>query len=124
MALYRGFSTVGRQGKFRVVDFELAKQDLINHLQISRGEKLMNADFGTSIWSFIFENNTRDLKSTLIQEVRRVVDSDPRLKLVSLELVDYEYGIVVDLQVLFTGTVNPVNLKLAFESGTNTVSFL
>jgi phage baseplate assembly protein W len=124
MSLYRGFSTVGRTGKYKLVDFELAKQDLINHLQISRGEKLMNPKFGTSLWNMIFENKTADFRAAIIQEMRRVVESDPRLKLVSIDLVEYEQGVVIELSVLFTGAVTPVDLRLSFEAGSNTVSFL
>ena len=46
---YKGFSTVGRNQKFRLTDFDLVKQDLINHFNIRKGEKLMNPNFGTVI---------------------------------------------------------------------------
>ena len=48
---YKGFSTNNRSKKFRVTDFELVKQDLINHFNIRKGEKLMNPNFGTIIWN-------------------------------------------------------------------------
>ena len=52
---YKGFSTIGQTGKFRLTDFDLVKQDIINNFQIRKGEKLMNPDFGTIIWNIIHE---------------------------------------------------------------------
>lgn len=122
MTIYKGFSTVGRSFKFRVTDFELAKQDLINHLQIGKGEKLMNADFGTTIWAMLFENMTEDLRIELTGEIQRVVESDPRLRLVNINVVEFDKGIQVELDVIYQGDSNPVSLSLAFETATQTVT--
>lgn len=122
MTTYKGFSTVGDRTKFRVTDFELAKQDLINHLQISKGEKLMNADFGTTIWTMLFENMTEDLRLELVAEIKRVVESDPRLKLSNINVVEFEKGIQVELDILYTGHLSPVSLTLSFETAAQTVT--
>lgn len=121
MARYKGFSTVGRFFKFRVTDYELAKQDLINHLQMSKGEKVMNPDFGTIIWSLLFENRTQELRNEIIAEMIRVVSYDPRLKLINVDLVEFEHGIQIEMDVLYTGEVAPVRLTLEFERDTATV---
>ncbi|CAB4130357.1 baseplate wedge subunit [uncultured Caudovirales phage] len=115
MSRYRGFSTVGRQFKFRLTDFDLAKQGLINHLQISKGEKLMNPEFGSSIWSMIFENMTSDLTSEIVAEVSRIVKLDPRLTLNDISIVEYEHGLQVNLALTYVGEIQPSLLKLSFE---------
>ena len=74
--LYRGFSTVAANKKFKLTDLDLVKQDLINHFHIKKGEKLMNPDFGTVIWSLLFENLTDDVKSVLTEDVKRIVSYD------------------------------------------------
>jgi phage baseplate assembly protein W len=122
MTTYKGFSTVGRNFKFRLTDFELAKQDFINHLQIGKGEKLMNANFGTSIWDMLFENMTEDLRIELTNEITRVAQYDPRLKLTNINVVEFDKGIQVELDVLYQGDINPVLLSLAFETATRTVT--
>lgn len=122
MTTYKGFSTVGRRFKYRLTDFELAKQDLINHLQIGKGEKLMNADFGTTIWSMLFENMTEDLRFELVAEIKRVVEYDPRLTLTNINVVEFEKGIQVELDILYTGSINPVSLALSFETATQSVT--
>lgn len=124
MATYKGFSTVGRRFKYRVNDFELAKQDLINHLHISKGEKLMNADFGTTIWTMLFENMSEDMRSELVQEIKRVVEYDPRMKLTNINVIEFEKGIQVELDVLYTGALSPVRLALEFEAESQTVTEL
>lgn len=124
MARYKGFSTVGRLHKFRLIDYDLVKQDLINHLQISKGEKLMDPNFGTIIWSLLFENRTQDLRNEIIDEVKRVVSYDPRLKLLNVDLIEYEHGIQIELDVLYTGDVTPVKMRLAFEREQGTISEL
>jgi phage baseplate assembly protein W len=122
MTTYKGFSTVGRNFKFRLTDFELAKQDLINHLQIGKGEKLMNANFGTSIWDMLFENMTEDLRLELTAEIQRVAEYDPRMKLTNINVVEFDKGIQVELDLLYQGDVNPVTLSLAFETSSRTVT--
>ena len=53
--IYKGFSTINRSKKFRTTDIDLVKQDLINHFSIRKGEKLMNPNFGSIVWSLLFE---------------------------------------------------------------------
>ena len=66
---YKGFSTVNKVKKFSLVDFELVKQDLINHFSVKKGEKLMNPDFGSIIWSSLYEPLTEDVKATIVDDV-------------------------------------------------------
>jgi len=42
MARYNGFSTYNRSKHFRLTDFDLVRQDLMNHFNTRKGEKLMN----------------------------------------------------------------------------------
>ena len=47
---YRGFSTVDVENTgFAKYDFDIIKQDLINHFHIRQGEKLTDPTFGTLI---------------------------------------------------------------------------
>ena len=64
---YKGFSTIDQTKKFRLTDFELVKQDLLNHFSIRKGEKLMNPNFGSIIWNMLFEPLTADVKSTIVE---------------------------------------------------------
>jgi phage baseplate assembly protein W len=99
MAMYRGFSTIGQSKKFRATDAALIKQDIINHFNIRKGEKLMNPDFGTVIWGLMFEPLTNDVKQALVADVNTILSYDPRVAVSNVTVNEQEHGlqIIVDL---------------------------
>ena len=115
MSLYRGYSTKSGSRKTRLHDSDLIKQDLINHFNIRRGEKLMNPDFGTIIWDSLFEPFTEQLKTSIIEDVTRIVGYDPRLKVDSVLVDQYDNGLILELRLLYTNTNELENLKLNFD---------
>lgn len=117
MALYNGYSTInaGISHKVRLTDSELIKQDLINHFNIRRGEKLMNPDFGTIIWDSLFEPMTEQLKNQIIEDVTRVAKSDPRLVVESIMVDSYDNGILLELRLIYANTNEVENLRLVFD---------
>lgn len=118
---YRGFSTVNRNKKFRVVDFELVKQDLLNHFYIRKGEKLMNPDFGTIIWNVIHEPFTEELKAVIIEDVRSVIKYDPRVSVENVIITQYEHGLQIELDLTYIPD-NQVNiLAMRFDNRTQTI---
>jgi len=120
--MYRGFSTVGRNRKFRLTDFELIKQDLINHFYIRKGEKLMNPDFGTIIWNVVHEPLTEDLKSVIVTDIKTVASYDPRLSIDNVVVTEYAQGIQVELELRYvlTNQINVMNLQ--FDNQNNTLT--
>ena len=115
---YKGFSTVGRNSKFRLTDFELVKQDLINHFNIRKGEKLMNPNFGTIIWNVIHEPLTEDLKSVIIQDIQTIVNYDPRIAVDNVVITEYLHGLQVELELRYipNDLRTVINLKFDNES--------
>lgn len=100
--LYKGFSTVNRPfGNWRMTDLEALKQDLMNHFAIRRGEKLMNPDFGSNIQLMVMEPLDDSTKQAIINDVTEVVNNDPRLKASSVDLVDFEQGIQINIQMIY-----------------------
>jgi hypothetical protein len=120
--MYRGFSTVGRDRKFRLTDFELVKQDLINHFYIRKGEKLMNPNFGTIIWNVLHEPLTEDLKSVIVTDIKAVASYDPRLSIDNVVITEYSQGIQVELQLRYIQTNQTNLLNLQFDNQTNTLN--
>ncbi len=116
MALYKGYSTVGNIGtKVQLVDADLVKQDLINHFNIRRGEKLMNPDFGTIVWDSLFEPFTEQLKDQIIDDVTRIASYDPRLKIDSVLVDQFDNGLILELRLLYSNTNETENLRLTFD---------
>jgi phage baseplate assembly protein W len=122
MIMYRGFSTVGRNRKFRLTDFELVKQDLINHFYIRKGEKLMNPDFGTIIWNVVHEPLTEDLKSVIVTDIKAIAGYDPRISIDNVVITEYDQGIQVELQLRYVQTNQTNLLNLQFDNQSNTLT--
>jgi phage baseplate assembly protein W len=120
--LYKGFSTVGRNKKFRLTDFELIKQDLTNHFQIRKGEKLMNPNFGTIIWNVLYDPFTPELKSAIIADIKAIAAYDPRVSIDNVIVTEYETGIQIELELRYlqTNQTNLMNLRFNNQNRTLT----
>ena len=51
---FKGFSSRADKRNFKLYDFEVAKQDLINRLSVRKGERVENPEFGTIIYDVLF----------------------------------------------------------------------
>ena len=122
--MYRGFSTVGRDKKFRLTDFELVKQDLVNHFNIRKGEKLMNPDFGTIIWNVLYEPLTEDLKSVIISDITSIARYDPRVSIDNVIITEFDRGIQIELELRYLQTNQSGLLNLQFDNQANTLAVI
>lgn len=122
MALYKGFSTFNRSKKFRITDFELVKQDLINHFNIRKGEKLMNPEFGTIIWDILFDPLDDDTKNIIIQDVKKIISYDPRVGAQNVVVTQYEHGIQIEIDLVYINTNQRNLLSLNFDRNSTTVT--
>ena len=80
----------------------MIKQDLYNHFNIRKGEKLMRPDFGTSLWNWLFEPMNNDLIQAVNDEIRSVCAKDPRVQVEKIDVKQYEHGISIQIDLLFT----------------------
>lgn len=123
--IYRGFNTVDNNfGSARTEDEELIKRDLLNHFMIRKGEKLMNPEFGSEIWTFIFDPFTEDTKQSIIDDVTAVVNNDPRTQVQKLDVTEFMFGIQIAIELLFVQTNQSSNLLLKFNKDTNQLEVL
>ena len=120
--LYKGFSTYNRSKKFTVTDLDLIKQDIFNHFNIKKGEKLMQPSFGTTIWDSLFDPLDGNLEETIRNEVKLICASDPRVTLRSLDITRYDYGIqmILTLQENATNVVD--SMKVTFDQNAQTLT--
>ena len=115
MTLYNGFSTYNRIRKFKITDFDLAKQDLFNHFHIRRGEKLMNPNFGTIIWDAIFEPFTESLKDAITDDVKRIAAYDPRIGIQNVIITEFTDGIKLELVLTYIPSNQVDRMIMQFE---------
>jgi phage baseplate assembly protein W len=120
---YRGMSSVNKENtSYRLYDIALIKQDLINHFHIRRGEKLENPSFGTLIWDAIFEPLTEDLKSAIVDDIKIIISSDPRMSVDKVFVDQYESGILVECVITFIGYDISEKMRLSFDENIGLLS--
>lgn len=84
---YKGFSTRSYEtgtGLFDLHDVDLVEEDLLNELFTIKGDRLHMPDFGTRIPLLVFEPNDNQTQSVLEEDIRAVIDRDPRVALADL----------------------------------------
>lgn len=113
---YKGFSTVGvTNSNTRLYDFELIKQDILNHFNTKRGERLMNPNFGSIIWDLIMEPLTDQVRKAITQDIETICNSDPRVIPTQMDLTEYPNGYILELTLFLKGTDQSTNMKLMFD---------
>lgn len=121
MTTYTGFSTYNRVKKFKLTDFELISQDLFNHFNIRKGEKLMDPSFGSIIWSLLFEPFTPDIKELIITDINEIVEYDPRVTVKEVNVSEFQHGIQVELILNYVETNQSKALVVKFDKNTGAV---
>jgi len=119
---YRGFSTINRAKKFRATDVDLVKQDLINHFSIRKGEKLMQPNFGSIIWSMLFEPLDDTTTQLVIDDVERIVGYDPRMILDNIQVTTQDNGIQIALDMTYIPENQATSLTLQFNQDSKSLT--
>jgi phage baseplate assembly protein W len=114
---FRGFSSRADKRNFKLYDFEVAKQDLINRLSVRKGERVENPEFGTIIYDAIFEPFTQQLKEAIIEDVTANLNADPRIATEEILVSEADKGIAIQATITYV----PLNIteKLKFDFDEN-----
>ena len=121
MALYKGYSSFEyqRTKTVRIIDIELVKLNLLNHMFTRRGERVKMPNFGTLIPELTFEPLDDQTISILEEQIASVVDYDPRVRLLDLTVLpEFDNNTVtvhVKLEFLEFDIVDNMDLHLEFE---------
>ena len=119
VAIYKGISTVNNNfGSIKLTDTDLIKRDLLNHFAIRKGEKLMNAEFGTSLRDLIMDPLTEETKALIVQEVDDVIKNDPRVRSEGITIDEYEGGLRIEMAVRYVISNEVENLMVKFDRPT------
>jgi phage baseplate assembly protein W len=120
--MYKGFSTVSTNTEnYNLYDFDLIKQDILNHFYIRQGERLMNPNFGCVIWDLLFEPLTESVKDLILQNVNKIVNYDPRVKAENVIVTAYNSGIQIQLTLVYVPYNLQQTLQLKFDQSNNLV---
>lgn len=121
-SIYKGFSTLNRNKKFRVTNFDLVKQDLYNHFQIKKGEKLMQPNFGSNVWTYLFEPLTEQVKAAITEDVKNVVRYDPRTRVNNVIVTQFEHGIQLEVELFYVPQNLTDLISFTFDSRSMTLT--
>jgi phage baseplate assembly protein W len=84
--LYKGFSSYQYEynKSLKLLDVELVKRDLFNHIFTRLGERVEMPIFGTRIPDLLFEQLDDDALSIVETDLTTVFEYDPRVSLIDL----------------------------------------
>jgi len=116
---FKGFSSRADQKNFKLYDFEVAKQDLINRLSIRKGERVENPEFGTIIYDALFEPFTDALKDAIVEDITANLNADPRISTEEILVSEVDHGISIQASITYV----PLNIteKLQFNFDENSL---
>ncbi len=116
---FKGFSSRADKKNFKLYDFEVAKQDLINRLSVRKGERVENPEFGTIIYDAIFEPFTEDLKDAIVEDITANLNADPRIATEEILVSEADKGIAIQATITYV----PLNIteKLRFNFDENSL---
>lgn len=87
MATFIGFSTVNRSGPpYTLTDLELVKQDILNQLKTSKGERVMLPEFGSIIPDILMEPLTDATIGFVKEDITQIINDDPRVILLDVNV--------------------------------------
>lgn len=116
---YKGFSTVDpNAADVKLYDYELIRQDILNQFQIRKNERVMNPDFGTIIWDLLYEPLTDTVKTQIANDVTRIVTTDPRANCSEINIIQQDYGMLLEVTLVYVGTDQSEVIRLNFDKET------
>ena len=124
MTTFIGFNTIDQFKKFTLVDFELIKRDLSNALNIQQGELPGRPGYGTTIWSYVFENQSPETEQAILTEIQRVAGGDPRIYISQANLYPQDNGLLIELQVQVVASSTAERLALFFDQTSRRASYI
>lgn len=113
---YKGFSTVNPDNRgSKLYDFDLIKQNILNHFNTRKGQRLMNPTFGTIIWDTLMEPLTPKIRSVLTKDIEDICTNDPRVHPTHIQVNEYEQGYLIEIALSMRNTNQSSSLKLVFD---------
>lgn len=102
-SLFYGFSTAGKgPTNNELSDIDLIKQDILNSFYTRKGERVMYPQFGSIIWDMLYEPLTETNKELIINDAIDIIKSEPRVTLQDTRVGEFEHGIRLEIDVVYT----------------------
>ena len=97
-----GFNTIGQPyPPYSLTNIDIVKRDINNQFATPMGSRVMLPTFGTRIYEYLFDPFDEYTKSAIIEDAVRVVQSDPRVELVNIDVYQQDQALNVIMTLLF-----------------------
>jgi phage baseplate assembly protein W len=113
-SIFKGFSSRAENSNYKLYDFQLIKQDLINRLSVRKGERIENPEFGTIIYDVLFEPLTPALKQAVADDISQNLNSDPRVSTQDITVSEVDSGISIQATLTYVPYNITEKLTLSF----------
>lgn len=113
-ATFIGYSTILGLGP--IYDIKIVNQDLLNRINTRKGEKVMDPEFGSVIWDLLFETKSPTVITEIQQDLVAIVNSDPRVTLQQVDVIEQDYGYVGILTLFYNQYATSGQLEVSFNS--------
>jgi phage baseplate assembly protein W len=114
-----GFSTAveatSAKPNYTLIDYEIAKRDLLNHFFTRKGERVMLPEFGSIIWDMIMEPLTDFNKDLIMYDATRIIQTDLRFELISINVSEYKNGLQMNLILQYRPTKTVEEFSIQFD---------
>jgi hypothetical protein len=124
MTTFIGFNTQNQYKKFTLTDAALIKRDLLNALNIRQGQLPGRPQVGTILWDNLFESQTNETDTAIINEIQRVAGGDPRLQISNIEIFPQQNGILLQVELILTPSTDAERLSIFFDQNSRTASYV
>lgn len=119
-----GYNTQGQFKKFTLINQELIRRDFLNSFNIQQGELPGRPEFGTVLWSYIFEPLTVETTQGVIREIQRMAGYDARISITDIQIFSQLNGILIEIEVAYVEGVDSEVLSLFFDQITRRASYI
>ena len=113
-----GYTTINESYTSKSLSgLDLAKQDLLNHFHIRKGEKWTNPDFVCDLPLYVFEPIDQSTQDAIEEEVYNVVSYDPRFEVNDSNIrVDQDkHSVTVNVKLTYLPTTTATDLQIKFD---------
>jgi hypothetical protein len=124
MPAFIGFNTQGQFKKFTLTDSALIKRDLLNALNIRQGQLPGRPQAGTILWDNLFDSQTNETETAIINEIQRVAGGDPRLQIATVEIFPQENGLLMQIELMLVPSTDAERLSIFFDQNTRIASYV
>ena len=113
-----GYTTINQPyTSNRLSVLELAKQDLLNHFKIRKGEKWSDPEFGCDLELYVFEPLDDETQDAIEEEVNTVISYDPRFEVNNSDIrVEHDtHSVTVNVKLTYLPEKTATELQIKFD---------